>query len=431
MHPSNPPPSPPAHSERLHALDALRAIAMLLGIALHATLAYWPDVFPLWAADDPASSPLFIVAFSVIHLFRMEAFFLMAGFFGCMLLARDGARTFASHRAKRIALPLLLGMCTVIPIAGFVWAWGLNLRLPEPDRAAPLQAYTNYLSLRGTAGWLQPMHLWFLQHLLVLYAAAILGHALCTRIPPLAALASACTSAWAWTVRKGLAAIPLTLLAVPALLLQEGPGADTQMGALPPPRIVAYYAVYFTAGWLLYRRRHDLPGLARFWIPQLILGILLAIVSMGASGRYWELVLRPGAAPSPVSTAELSRILTTAQVLAAPATAFLVVGVTGLFLRLCQKPSPTMRYISDSAYWMYIVHLPLVVALNWCLYPLPAPALVKFTLVCLAAFAIMLGTYHLFVRYTLIGVLLNGPKLRNQRAQRRAQHTEHRAAHHP
>ena len=53
------------------------------------------------------------------------------------------------------------------------------------------------------------------------------------------------------------------------------PGAATQMGAPPPPRTVAYYAVDSTAGWLLYRRRHDLPGLARFWIPQLILGILL------------------------------------------------------------------------------------------------------------------------------------------------------------
>ena len=140
--------------------------------------------------------------------------------------------------------------------------------------------------------------------------------------------------------------------------------------------------------------------------------------------------MTPHVMPGATRTA-IARILTTAQVLAAPATAFLVVGVTGLFLRLCQKPSPTMRYISDSAYWMYIVHLPLVVALNWCLYPRPAPALVKFTLVCLAAFAIMLGTYHLFVRYTWIGVLLNGPKLRDQRAQRRAQHTEHRAAHHP
>lgn len=56
----------PAHSERLHALDALRAIAMLLGIALHATLAYWPDVFPLWAADDPASSAVCLGAFAVM-----------------------------------------------------------------------------------------------------------------------------------------------------------------------------------------------------------------------------------------------------------------------------------------------------------------------------------------------------------------------------
>lgn len=413
MHPSNPPPSPPAHSERLHALDALRAIAMLLGIALHATLAYLPEVFAPWPADDPSGSPLFYVLFAVIHLFRMEVFFFMAGFFGCLLLARDGPRRSAANRARRIALPLLLGMCTVIPLTSLVWAWGLNLRLPEADRVSLAEAFGNYLQVRGPIGWLQPIHLWFLEHLLVLYAIATLGHAICGRVRPLRAVAETIVTVWAWFVRKGLAAVPLTLLGFVLLLLQPGPGADTQITWYPPPHIVAYYSVYFLAGWLLYRRRADLPGLARFWIAQLTIAIILGMLFLTASARYWQAL---GSATS----GDLSQHFIIAQAIAAPATACFVVSITGLFLRGFQRPSPTMRYIADSAYWMYIIHLPLVIAINWMLYPLPAPAIVKFTLVCLAAFAIMLASYHLFVRYTWIGVLLNGPKLRNQRAQRRA-----------
>lgn len=405
----------PAHSERLHALDALRAIAMLLGIALHASLAYLPEVFQGWPADDPAGSPLFYVVFMVIHIFRMETFFFMAGFFGCMLLARDGARAFAIHRAKRIVLPLVLGMLTVIPVTHIAWAWGLNLRLPDADRAGLGQAISNYNQARGPTGWLQPIHLWFLQHLIVLYVLAALGHSLCERVRPIGVCIDACTSAWAWTVREGLAAVPLTLIAFPLLLLQQAPGADTQIGWYPQPGIVAYYSLYFTAGWLLYRRRHDLPGIARFWILQLTLAITLAMVFLTASSRYWEALFSPDTTPG-----TLQQHLVISQAIAAPATAMFVVSITGLFLRSCTRSNRTMRYIADSAYWMYIVHLPLVVVLNWLVYPIPAPAVIKFVIVCAAAFAILLGSYQFVVRYTWIGVLLNGPKLRDQRARQRA-----------
>lgn len=386
----------PTQHERLHAMDALRAVAMLLGIALHGGLAYMTTVWPVWAADDASASPVFDVGFWVIHLFRMEVFFVMAGFFGCMLLARYGFRRFAWHRLKRIGLPLVIAMATVLPLTRVVWGWGLHVRWGDTSWMQPADAGSLG---RLVSELLSPMHLWFLAQLLVLYAVAAVLHALAVRVRAFGLVAEGVTDAWAWVVRHGLAAVVFAVLAFPALLLQSGPGVDTQMGPLPPVSILLYYGVFFGGGWLLYRRRHDLERLGRFWIAGLVVGLVLSLVYIGMMGKLME----------------GSQSMTLVRAVGAVSTACLVVGFTGLFLRLFSRPSRVMRYVSDSAYWMYIIHLPLVVALNILLLPLGAPALVKFATVCVAAFAIMLVSYQLFVRYTWIGVLLNGTRVREER----------------
>src|SRR5687768_4203369 len=97
-------PHPVSASDRLHGLDALRGGALLLGVVLHASLAYFP--FPLWIVPDTAGSPVASGVLFVIHLFRMTTFFLLAGLFGHMLLTRKGLRGFIKDRLARIASPL-------------------------------------------------------------------------------------------------------------------------------------------------------------------------------------------------------------------------------------------------------------------------------------------------------------------------------------
>jgi len=115
--PHTPTETPPG--ARLHSLDALRAFAMLLGIALHAALSFttWP--FPV---SDTRSDPVFNAIIEVIHVFRMPVFFVMSGFFTAMLLGRRGVGGMLAHRAKRIALPLALGVATVVPATFAVFA---------------------------------------------------------------------------------------------------------------------------------------------------------------------------------------------------------------------------------------------------------------------------------------------------------------------
>src|SRR5512140_2721880 len=96
---------PAAGQERLYALDAVRAGALLLGVVFHATMSLLPGQ-QIWLTRD-WESPALAVVFFVSHLFRMSLFFLIAGFFGRMSCERLGTKGFVRDRLKRIGIPLV------------------------------------------------------------------------------------------------------------------------------------------------------------------------------------------------------------------------------------------------------------------------------------------------------------------------------------
>jgi fucose 4-O-acetylase-like acetyltransferase len=103
---------------RYHALDALRAAMMLLGLVLHSAASYTQrPLGEAWPIHDPHNSVLFDLLVVFIHLFRMPVFFFVAGFFAALLYARDSARGLARNRVRRVLLPLLLFWITV-PLSG-------------------------------------------------------------------------------------------------------------------------------------------------------------------------------------------------------------------------------------------------------------------------------------------------------------------------
>ena len=104
--------------ERRHDLDALRAAAMLLGIALHAAIPYAPQ-FP-WAVRDSQTSDGFSLLLISIHGFRMPLFFLISGFFTAMVWRQKGLATLLRQRALRILLPCLLASVTILPLMSWI-----------------------------------------------------------------------------------------------------------------------------------------------------------------------------------------------------------------------------------------------------------------------------------------------------------------------
>jgi peptidoglycan/LPS O-acetylase OafA/YrhL len=69
------------------------------------------------------------------------------------------------------------------------------------------------------------------------------------------------------------------------------------------------------------------------------------------------------------------------------------------------------RYLSDASYWIYLVHLPVVMALQVVAAQCSAPWWVEFTLIVAVTIALALLTYHWLVRRTWLGAVLNGKRL--------------------
>ena len=92
--------------ERLHGLDAVRVIALLFGVVVHASIAWIPGAQYVWVVHDGSPSEVAGLLFYVPHMFRMLLFFLIAGLFARMACERLGTIGFVRDRVRRIAIPL-------------------------------------------------------------------------------------------------------------------------------------------------------------------------------------------------------------------------------------------------------------------------------------------------------------------------------------
>ena len=241
-------------------------------------------------------------------------------------------------------------------------------------------------------------HLWFLWFLwwLVLGLAAV--SALGARLPTIRLPA--------WLVVSPahyLWLIPLTML--PQSFMGSGGtspifGPDTSSGLLPIPHVLGYYAIFFGFGALYYGfdDRSDRVG-EPWWLPLAIGLIVVLPLGMALSVGWPASPSVAGFALDPLPR----RILLVGLQAAYPW--LMTFGLMGLFRRVCPVESPTMRYLSDSAYWLYLAHLPLVIAAQYAVRDWPLPAFAKFVLIVAVVTSFLLWTYQVLVRYTWLGAL--------------------------
>ena len=78
--------------------------------------------------------------------------------------------------------------------------------------------------------------------------------------------------------------------------------------------------------------------------------------------------------------------------------------------RFLAHASDRVRYVADASYWIYMVHLPVVVAMQVLVVDLPWHWSLKFPAIVLVSFAVLLLSYRTLVRSTFIGQTLNGRK---------------------
>jgi peptidoglycan/LPS O-acetylase OafA/YrhL len=382
--------------DRLHGLDALRGGALLLGVLLHASLAFFPQ--QTWIVHDESRSIGAAVIFYAIHLFRMTAFFLIAGLFAHMMLARKGWWGFARDRVSRIAGPLaafwtpvMAGIITALVWNAHVQGWVTPGAPPPPS---PTYDWTNF-----------PLtHLWFLWVLMLFYAALLILRA------PFAVLDR--DGAWGRVVDRLTGALvgpwtPVVLAAPLALAFWLDPTwvaffavPTPDEGILPNAAALTGFGLAFGLGFLLDRRRDLLDRIA-VWSP------LLLAMAIGTGVAGWYLAGGPSLEPMAEPTLDKAvAAWTTAVAVYASALA-----ATGLCLLFLSGRSAIRRYLADASYWVYIVHLPLVMLAQVWVQDWAGPWWIKLTGITLGVLALSLVTYELAVRHTPLGKWLNGRRV--------------------
>ena len=88
-------------------------------------------------------------------------------------------------------------------------------------------------------------------------------------------------------------------------------------------------------------------------------------------------------------------------------------GLMGLFKLIASKDRPWVRYVSDASYWIYLWHLVLIYGAQWIAAELTFNIHLEVALMIVVVTGLLLIVYQFGVRYTWIGTMLNGPRMRN------------------
>ena len=176
---------------------------------------------------------------------------------------------------------------------------------------------------------------------------------------------------------------------------------------LPMPHVLFYYALFFGYG-ALYFDSNDTEGRVSGWWRFGLPVSILVLFPLGYEFALGKFGFRDQLLP-----AEYHRSV--AVVLQVAYAWVMTFSLMGLFRAHFSTESKWMRYISDSSYWLYLAHLPLVMVAQGVMARLPLPAIVKFSIVTVGLTVFLLLTYEYLVRYTFIGTMLNGPRSRPQK----------------
>lgn len=499
---------------------------MLLGIVLHGAMSFIPGIVAFWGVQDSQPNGLYGIVLASIHGWRMQLFFLVSGFFTAMLWRKRGLRALLGHRFKRIFLPMVLALLTIVPVmfvvSGYVRSrpasdsgvtvtdrqadsekpgvqhggaeidvsaavvtgdlrsldaylqnggdvdakdafgsapmhvaclfgradaanillannaslevennegatpeqllaldWETTayiarlVKVPvdreelltgrqriadaikkETGRSAPLMTARGVQQKNGLEGFSGPLfsvpvfcHLWFLWFL----CWYVCGFALLVRLLqtlPIAAMSDKWLTTWlryVWLIP--LAAVPQFFMAGS----RHAYGPDTSIGLLPLPAALTYYGVFFGYGVMYFGADDQAVAVGNgYWWKLAIAILVLFPIGLTLQG------------PDSTSGRILFAVM---QVSYAWVMSF---GMMGLFNRFFRAQRFWVRYLSDSSYWLYLAHIPLVLLLQFMVRDWSLPSLLKFAFVCSATTISLLVSYQLFVRNTWLGALLSG-----------------------
>lgn len=371
-------------SKRIHSMDSLRGIMMLLGLVIHSAITYGVvDYGNSWSLKDGVSTHLsndFIVSF--IHAFRMQAFFFVAGFFGAMLFYERKPMKMIKNRVSRIVFPFIVFLILLWPTILFSFAY------TEAVIAGSETAFSDTIAYFSDPRAFIPQrtfHLWFLYYLAMITFVTV---AIALVLNNFSRITSQINRVFNAIFKHPLLRL-LVFTSVTALgyVAMDTYSVATSTSFVPDIDTFIYYFIFYGIGWIFYSSKEHLDSFMRYdWLSVFVATLLFCVYFFMEDTLPYASIL----------------ILKSVMVW------LFIFGISGVFIRYWSNHSAVMRYLSDSSYWVYLVHLSFTAYLPSFIADWAIPATFKFLIILTTTGIICFVSYHFFVRGSFIGKFLNG-----------------------
>lgn len=383
---------------RSPGLDALRAGGALLVVLLHAAIPYLHEPMPglAWPARSFESSALADATFWWVESFVMPLFFCLSGY-GCWLsLGHRGPLPFLHARWKRLGAPLIGAGCVILPIELYLWigGWVLSGELAAVKlRSLKLTGY--YAQAWGLS------HLWYLQYLLIISVGLGLLSAAKSFFRKPSKSTFFDTQQRSLTALQSLGAGGVLFTAVVATLTWRPEVVlEFQHGFIPDTAKLAYSAEFFLVGVLIARMgNHGFP-------KRTDIAALLFVLAMICSIGTQAVLHRTETLPSIAEPNLFQQRLFQGILLALTATCWTLACWSGALL-VTRLPN-TISRLAAASFWIYLVHHPVVAALEILFVRTNLPETWQFLLVGSLTLAVSWWSYHALVEGTFVDRFLNG-----------------------
>ncbi len=375
-------------TDRLFFFDHARSLAVLLVVLFHAGISY-SHVVPWWYVIDSSRSLFFDVLTAILAVFIMSILFFVAGYFALPSLQAKGPADFLKRKFKRLGIPWLFGVFFLVPIMPYIRHYTRSLDNGE----TALSYWRFWLMSMRSSGWFRykpvnliedrfyPGYFWFISLLLCFYVVLCLlymawkkwrggfvhlgrtetasSRSILARLLLFGGISSVGFFAVGW-----LSSFESWVIIANVLMFR--------------PADLVLYVCYFSLGVYAFSRRwfansHGLGRLTTWGSACLLLSIgYLIIMKKVLAGLTRGLAIAFAFSHSFLCLA------------------FVVVLISGTF-RYWNRPSSIGQKLASNSYNIYLVHLPIVVALQLLLAGRQGPALVKFAIVAIGSVLLSYG----------------------------------------
>ncbi len=391
------------YPERYLFLDNIRYLMVVFVVIFHASMSY-STIVPWWSVVDSSQNELINVLIVILNSFQLPVLFFISGYFVLPGLRKQGTGVFVRLKLKRLGIPLILLGLFYNPVMSYIRHvvntpeprsyfsyWLLQMKslsdfsiVHFPDRASG-KPYVDSLTQ-----W----HLWFISMLLVFFLIAAVGYQIKQVLfPPGPEIRPGDQPA---VIPQGRGKI-LAMLGVFAVAI-FCPTAVSNLYffdwewarfgcvlSFQPTRLPVYAGVFIMGiyaherGWLL----KPLPG--KFWIWLILaslfsFALLVAMILIGVDPTTIQPKLS-------IAIAGIRAFIVLFWICA-----FMNIGITRW-----NTQGAMGKLLTRCSYDIYLIHMPIVILLQYAVLSVNGSALVKFGMVATLSLGITITLTKLVV----------------------------------